>query len=306
MIHWRSVGPFLLCLATVGCGAPSGRSAATSLDVEGQEPRTIYREVAGTALGEPLAVSVDFAGTVYVGDGAPGRIVCWPASGKGSIEFQKPTQQAGFYPSDIEVSGFFVYALDPVRRTLLRFDNRGAYRDILIKFDELAPGGRITPSGLDVDRYGRIAVSDLVGHQVIVFDTYLAVELALGNYGSSWGQFDGPQGVAFAPDGGFVVTDTGNRRVQLFDAGGKFSRSVPMGENNPLVKPRRAVADAGGNVYVADPDARRVFVFAVDGTLARSLFPANAIDFRPTDVEIDASGSIYVTDTASASVFVFR
>ncbi len=304
--HPLSVGSLLFCLAAAGCAGPSSRSVTMSLDAGGQTPETVYRDAAGTALGEPLAVSVDFAGAVYVGDGAPGRIACWLPSGKGSFEFQKPTQQPGFYPSDIEATGFFVYALDPVQRTLLRFDNRGAYRDILVKFDELAAGRRITPAGLDVDSSGRIVVSDVSNHQVIFFDAYLAVELVFGNYGSHQGQFDSPEGVAFAPGGGFVVTDTGNRRIQLFDAGGKLLVSVPPGEPNPLVKPRRAVTDKNRNVYVADPEARRVFVFGADGTLLRSIVPANVSDFRPTDIEIDVSNTIYVTDTANSSVFVFK
>lgn len=302
---WRVV-PLAFWIVASGCAVGPDRPAAISPDAAGDAPRKVYREAAGSALAEPLALSVDFAGAVYVGDGVPGRIVSWTASGDGSLEFQRPGQQPGFYPSDIEVSGFFVYALDPIERTLLRFDNRGAYRDILIQFDELSAGRRTTPVGLDVDAHGRIAVSDVGNHRVIVFDAYLSVEFVFGNYGSHEGQFDGPQGVSFTPTGGFVVSDTGNRRIQLFDAGGKFSRSLPSADANPLVRPRRAASDRDGNVYVADPDARRVFVFSADGALVRSIFPADAADFRPTDIEIDGANAIYVTDAASASVLVFQ
>jgi DNA-binding beta-propeller fold protein YncE len=272
----------------------------------GDAPLAVYKDVAGLPLGEPLGVAVDFSGSIYVADAAPGRVVCWRASGKESVEFQRPSQQAGFYPSDVEASGFFIYVLDPVQRTLLRFDNRGAYRDILIKFDELAAGRRITPGGVDVDSYGRIAVSDVSNHQVIVFDSYLSVELVFGSYGSHPGQFDGPQGVAFTPDGRLLVTDTGNRRVQLFEPGGRLVRATPSGEPNPLVEPRRAAVDSNGNVYVADPGAKRVFVFDKDGSPARSIIPEGVSDFIPTDVEVGPLGSIYVTDSANASLFVFR
>jgi len=290
---------------SVGCGTPAGRSEVVP-NRDGEEPQAVYRDVGGLPLGEPLGLAVDFSGNMYVADGVPGRLICWLAGGKGSLEFQKPAQQPGFYPSDVKVSAFFVYALDPVERSLLRFDNRGAYRDILIKFDEVAAGRRIVPVGLDVDSYGRVAVSDTGNHQVILFDSYLAVELVFGSYGSHPGQFDGPQGVAFTPDGGFLVTDTANRRLQFFDAGGKFSRSIPTGGSSPLVKPRRAVVGKNGSVYVADPGAGRVFVFGSEGTLLRSIVPAGVSRFKPTDIDVDVSGTIYVTDAASSSLFVFR
>ncbi len=290
---------------SAGCGTAADRNAAAS-DRNEQAPQAVYRDVGGLPLGDPLGLAVDFSGNMYIADGVPGRVVCWLAGGKGSLEFQKPSQQPGFLPIDVEVSAFFVYALDPAERTLLRFDNRGAYRDILIKFDEVSAGRRVVPTGLDVDSYGRVAVSDAGNHQVILFDSYLSVELSFGSYGSHPGQFDDPQGVAFMPDGGFLVTDTGNKRLQLFDAGGKYIAAIPSGDSTPLVKPRRAVADKDGSVYVADPGAGRVFVFGSDGVLVRAIVPAGATKFRPTDIDVDPAGAIYVTDAATASLFVFR
>ncbi len=294
-------------LALAACAAQDGPHAEIRLDLEASEPVAAYEEVAGLALGEPLGVAVDMSGNMYVADGVPGRVVCWLSSGDQSLEFQQPAQQPGFYPSDIDLSGFFVYALDPVERTLLRFDNRGAYRDILIKFDEAVPGRRVTPLGLDVDEQGRIVVTDVQNHRIILFDAYLAVELAFGSYGTHPGQFDAPEGVAFTRDGSILVTDSGNGRLQLFDTGGTFLRFIPSsGESNPLLKPRRAVIDNTGNVYVADPEAGRVFVFDEDGALIRSIVPAGVSDFKPTDVDVDGSGLLYVTDAANSSLFVFR
>jgi DNA-binding beta-propeller fold protein YncE len=294
-----------LLAAAAGCARAADRPAAAP-DRSEVTPEAVYRDVGSLPLGDPLGLAVDFSGNMYIADGVPGRIVCWLAGGKGSLEFQKPGQQPGFLPVDVEVSAFFVYALDPAERTLLRFDNRGAYRDILIKFDEISAGRNVVPSGLDVDAYGRVAVSDRGNHQVVLFNSYLAVELSFGSYGPHPGQFDDPQGVAFMPDGGFLVTDTGNKRAQIFDAGGKFVAAVPSGESTLLVKPRRSVADGDGNIYVADPGAGRVFVFGSDGVLVRAIVPAGASRFKPTDIDVDPAGAIYVTDAATASLFVFR
>ncbi len=298
---------FVLTLFLLGsCASQGGAANAADLPVEREVPVKVYHEVAGLALGEPLAVTVDIEGNMYIGDGIPGRIVCWRAGGSGSLEFQKPNQQPGFYPADIELSGFFIYAIDPVERTLLRFDNRGAYRDILVKFEDVVSGRRITPVGLDVDDSGRILVADSENHQVLLLDLYLSVELAFGSYGTHPGKFDSPKGVTFVGNGDMLVVDTGNRRIQIFDAGGTYLKTIPSEKSNPMISPRRADIDKIGNVYVADPEAGRVFVFDEDGALIRSIVPDGVTDFRPTDIDVDRTGLIYVTDEANSSLFVFR
>jgi DNA-binding beta-propeller fold protein YncE len=77
-------------------------------------------------------------------------------------------------------------------------------------------------------------------------------------------------------------------------------------EPNPLERPRRAVMDRDGWVYVADPQAGRVFVFDDLGSLARTISPQGVGRFRPTDVTVAPDGTIYVTDEATSSLYTFR
>jgi sugar lactone lactonase YvrE len=299
----------LIAAGIFGCSsAPSGDvSSSNAIDPGSDEPVNVIRSVAGITLGEPLAVAIDFNGNLLIADGVPGRLVRIDASLGDALEFDRPAQNPGFYPTALNLSGFYIYALDAVGRKLLRFDNTGFYRDILINFDEVVRDARTSPVGMDVDGTGKIAISDVSNHQIIVFDTYLQVELAFGNYGSSPGQFDSPEGVSFTRKGGLLVADTGNRRIQLLDAGGAFVRALPLGNaENPLVRPRRAVMDQNGQVFVADPQAGRVFVFGEDGSLLRSIAPLGAKRFQPSAVSVASSGLIYVTDTASSSLYVFR
>lgn len=296
---------------SLGCASSNeqgaGKSPDAVTDLERTEPLNTISEVRDVIFGEPLSVSVDFEGNILVGDGAPGRVVRIEASATDALEFQDPLRSPGFYPADLAVSGFFVYVLDEVGRTLLRFDNQGAYRDVLVDFDGLLQNRLIAPGGLGVDSSGRIAVSDARNHQVILFDTYFQVEQVFGNYGSSPGQFEAPQGVSFTPNGGILVTDTGNRRIQYFDPGGRFLMSFPLRpDETPLKRPRRAVMDMQGQVYVADPLAGGVFVFGDDGRLVRSIVPQGVSRFQPHDVAVTASGLIYVADTANSSLYLFR
>ena len=296
-------------LLGVGCGPPpSPRTEKPPVAARAVVPEAVLREANRVTLGAPLAVAVDFGGVAFVADASPGRLVAFNRVSKQSQEFQAPSNRPGFYPTDVAVRGFFVYAIDEPGRLLLRFDNSGTYRDILLNFEGLADGRRVSPFGLAVDGAGRVAVTDVENHQVILFGNFLQVEVSFGNYGTYAGQLDTPQGVSFTPAGDLLVADTGNARLQIFDDCGAFKRVIPAkGKDNPLVRPRRAVMAEGGRVFVADPEAGRVFEFGADGSLHEAYVPAaSPTGFEPTDVEITRDGWMYVTDTATRSLYVFK
>jgi hypothetical protein len=298
----------LLCVV-VGCGSPSrtnppGETASSpGLD----KPLSRYKTFGGIAFGEPVAVSRDFGGNLLVADRTPGQIVHLLLATDQAVEFDRPTSGPGFAPVDLKQTGFFVYVVDPVQRAVLRFYKTGSYLGVLIDLEDRFPGRRVTPMGMDVDGSGRIVLTDVKNHAVIIFNTYLDVELQFGSYGRFEGQLDSPEGVFFANGGLILVTDSGNRRLQLFDPDGGYVRTVPEGGNpNPLRRPRHAVMDKAGWIYVADPEAGRVFLFDEAGVLSRTIAPDGAARFRPTDVAVAPTGTIYVTDEATSSLYVFR
>jgi tripartite motif-containing protein 71 len=258
-------------------------------------------------LGNPQAVTVDFNGVAVVADASPPRLVSYDPRTAACQEFQAPVDRPAFRPSGVAVRGFFVYAVDESNRLLLRWDASGTYRDVLLNFDELDQRRRVSPHGLDVDASGRTAITDIENHQVIVLDTYLEVDVAFGNFGSYEGQLSAPQGIAFTPRGELLVADTGNARLQIFSDTGAFRRSIPSpGGNNPLRRPRRAVAAEDGRVFVADPAAGRVFEFAPDGSLVRGIVPSRPGPFTPTNLVLGRDGVLYVTDSASQSLYAIQ
>jgi tripartite motif-containing protein 71 len=308
-----SLLPSVLVLACSHAAPPPADSVpdgspAASIETETLTPEWAMRSCERVAFGAPAALCVDFGGTVYVADGSPPRLVSYTEESKRCVEFQTPDAWPAFRPSDVAVRGFFVYAVDEPDRALLRWDASGTWRDVLVNFEDLTvPGRRVSPYGLDVDApSGRVAVTDVENHQVIVLDSYLDVDVAFGNYGSFDGQLDTPLGVSFTPGGELLVTDTGNARVQFFSDAGTFRRAVPAGDSaSPMRRPRRAVATEDGRVMVADPAAGRLFEFSPGGTLSRSLAPAGADRFEPTDVAVARDGRVYVTDAATQTLYAF-
>lgn len=297
----------LMTMAGVSAPACSPRAAGGG-DVPAPEEREVLarlNEAGQTRMGEPVAVAVNFEGRAFVADVSPARLVGLRIDKAVAQEFQSPPE-AGFYPSDVAVHGFFIYAIDVTNRALIRFDDRGAFRDVLVNFEELSFNRRVSPFGLAVDEIGRIAVTDIENHQVLLINNYLQLDLAFGNYGSYEGQLDTPRGVSFSPREELLVADTGNARIQYFSDTGAFLRAFPReGEAAGLVSPRRAVESGKGRVYVADPGARAVFVFTPSGTLVGSFVPVGGERFEPTDVAV-SKGRILVTDAASQSLIVFE
>jgi sugar lactone lactonase YvrE len=305
-----SLAILLLLVAAAGCSRAADTSVPAPgpppLDVEVLTPDTSWKACTLVAPGGPVGLCVDFGGTAIVADTSPPRMIAFTADGN-CQEFQIPEAEPAFRPCDVSIRGFFVYAVDETDRLLLRWDSSGSYRDVLLNFQDLRINRRISPYGLDVDASGRLAITDVENHMVMVFDTYLNVDVSFGNYGSFDGQFDTPQGVSFTPRGELLVADSGNARLQFFSDSGSHKRTVPPpGVDNPMRRPRRAVAAEDGTLYVADPRARRVFIIAPDGVTIRAAVANAGAVFEPTDVALGREGRLFVTDAASKSLLVFK
>lgn len=294
-------------LSANGCGPAPAPTTTPTVDADAIAPDIALHRVGRVTIGAPLAVAVDFDGVAVVADASPARLLAFAPDGEGCDEYQKPEGLAGFYPTDVAVRGFFVYAVNETDRTLLRWDNSGGYRDILVNFELLTPSRRVSPYGLAVDSSGRLAVTDIENHQVLLLNTYLQLDVAFGNYGTFPGQLDTPRGVSFTPKGDILVADTGNRRLQVYSDGGILKRVIPEeGMPNPMKAPRRAIQRDDGSVLVADPGAGRVFEFDPSGALQRAIVPEGIPAFEPTDAALVRDGRLFVTDAASASLFVFK
>jgi hypothetical protein len=95
-----------------------------------------------------------------------------------------------------------------------------------------------------------------------------------GNTGSGDGQLQNPAGVAIwgQPCGGnlcrFLVADSGNDRIQAFDANGNFVSAFGTSGsgNGQFDNPQGLAVDSTGNIIVADNGNNRLQVLTFDGT----------------------------------------
>jgi hypothetical protein len=145
-----------------------------------------------------------------------------------------------------------------------------------------------------------VAVVD--GDEVEVFAPDGRQRFGIGRSGSGDGEFDAPTAVVLADR--IYVSDTGNRRVQMFSRDGVFlDKLVNPNEREWLRKPGALAVDAQRNLYVADNGARRIRTFSDKKEL---LYEIGADDKSPQGFEtiralaFDSDEHLYVlASTAS-------
>ncbi|MDQ3812270.1 MAG: SMP-30/gluconolactonase/LRE family protein, partial [Chloroflexota bacterium] len=169
-----------------------------------------------SALVDPKNVAVGRDGRLYVVEGRPARVTVLNADGSFAASWGSPGQADG-------------------------------------QFQE--------PWGVAVAPNGNVYVADTWNHRVQYFDPDGAYLGKFGRLGDARGRADGepgvfwgPRSIAISADGEVFVTDTGNKRVQVFDLQGGFKRMFG-GDGSAPGQFREQVGialDPQGNLWVAD------------------------------------------------------
>jgi len=226
-------------------------------------------------------------------------------------------------PRGVAVDGAgFIYVADSGNHRIQKFAPDGqfvaAFGRQSFADDEIGvPLGFNEPWGLAVDENGDIYVADTWNHRIQYLD-------AQGRVLNNWGEFGqtrvggpaiqdffyGPRDVAVGADSRIYVTDTGNKRVQVFDSGGTFALEWGGGgvAEGYLDEPVGIAIGPGGEVYVADSWNRRIQVFDPQGNFVRqwpiSGWEETSIEEKPY-LAVDSAGYVYVTDPSEYRVLVF-
>jgi Ca2+-binding RTX toxin-like protein len=134
--------------------------------------------------------------------------------------------------------------------------------------------------------------------------TYLG---SWGSRGSGNGQFENPAAIAVGPGGNVYVSDTGNHRIQVFDAVGTY---LTQWSTEPLWQPYGITVGGGvgwERIFVAAIGS--IDVFDASGTLIAQWKPAEGMYPNFYDVAGDAGGNIWVVandDTTGTAGQIIR
>ena len=249
-------------------------------------------------------------GTLIFCDEKRGKIFGLEPGTRTWYEFDVPPARP-FRPLDVVVDGFKILALDSGSNKVFRFDMNGAWLDQVLDIRQVDPSHIPQVTSFALDRDGRMLIADVSQQQVLLLDPFFSLQMRVGAPGTLDDMFTDPSGLAFLPDGGFIVSDRGNRRLCHYGRLGFFEGTVggDFDLDNPFVLPQGVTADKFGNLFVADQGNGRIHV------LDRRLRPLASVgdDFglrgtptAPVDLAVGPADILAVTDRARAAILIYR
>jgi len=162
----------------------------------------------------------------------------------------------------------------------------------------------------------RVYVADTWNHRIQVFDGDGAFVVKWGTLGqlpsASGGEelFYGPRDLVVDSQGRLFVSDTGNKRIVVFEPDGTYVAQWGGGGliAGSFEEPVGLALDSDGDLYVADTWNRRVQLFGPGYNYIREWpvegwFGTNVTN-KPY-IDVDSQGRVYVTDPEAYRVYVF-
>ena len=171
-----------------------------------------------------------------------------------------------------------------------------------------APSGLASSYGVKIDKLGRLWTADQVNKTVSAF----APNAVTGNPENSTPALtisgpntglEGPNDVAFAPNGDVIVSDNGSfhKTVRIYAAntGGNISPKAVIDAG--VGGPSGVAVDSHGVIYVANAGLDTIQVYAANATTGattiRTISGASTTLHTPRKLAIDSSDNLYVVNT---------
>lgn len=208
------------------------------------------------------------------------------------------------------------------RRQLLKLSGQGLLAMGTMKagcvlpfFNPDRPIARIHGVGTDFlvfDRDGAAYRIVSAEHTVQKLTAQGRIVWEIGGLGQEHGQFNFPNHVEVTRNGHLLVVDTGNHRIEQFDADGQYVATFGVTSDgvdpDELDFPHEVEVGPDGRIYVCDTRDHHIHVYDENGELLDTFgeFGTDLDDLNhPNAIELDQRGHLHVIDAGNNRVQVF-
>ncbi len=281
---------------------PDSLPAALAKLSSAEPPHNAFEGGRGNGEGQfdnPHGLTTDRNGNLYVADTNNERIQKFSPNGT----FMTSIGSAGIgygqfgSPSDLAIDRpGNIYVTEAANHRVQRFTADGTF------VAEWRPG-LYGPQRIALGPDNRIYVVDQGGARIVKLSVDGEVLLTWGSKGSGDGQFNDHTSVTVDPATNKVyVADPRNKRIQVFDAQGKFLSKWPVPEWGPFGFEDVLVDAQARRLYGSSANMSRILVFDLQGNKLQSLEP-NAPDKLEGATALALSGrKLYVLCTGNSRI----
>lgn len=211
-------------------------------------------------------------------------------------------------PSDVwvdEPTGR-IFVADPFNYAVQIFSTNLTYLTVL---GGSPNGGLIRPESVMLSSDKKIYVVDSSSFASVKIFTSTYSDVGTIPTEAQSFQFTLPSGIAVDSAGNAYIADTGNGRIQVYDAARSYKdtlgKSGSLGDD--VLNAPRGLFIKDGLLYIADTQNNRVKITHLDGSFVKNIgIGAGGVSlYYPYDVAVGIDNRIYVADTLNSRIVVF-
>jgi sugar lactone lactonase YvrE len=266
-------------------------------------------QVAGIALSEPAALTMDSEGNIFLVDAGNHRIIKFDKRGAllyviGGFGWEN---QQFDQPMDASCkNGLDLYVADFNNERIERYDREMNYLSSY-RPDESVPQTLQfgLPTSVDISRHGELFICDTEYNRILKLDAFGAPEISFGDYNWGDGKLARPVRLEVSRKDQIYVSDQGTDQIVVFDYYGNY---ITRFGHDILNDPDGLAISQDNLLFVADSGNDRVVVFDQQN---RMLYQwgstGNKLGAFADPVDLVLAGNlIYVLDAGNNRVQVFE
>ena len=254
-------------------------------------------------LSQPIALTTDRLGNVYVADASTRSVSKFDSAGHPRLSFQLSQRPSSIA---VDLGGAIYVGSDKPPAVTIFFPDGELIREL-----RSGSARRLQkPAGVAVDEDGNIFVADAACECIQKLDPRGRSLKTWGQKGKGNSEFDGVGGLAVGGDGNLYVLDAANHRVQKFSREGDFLAAWggDAAEASSLEN-IASITVSDKFVFLGDPKNRAIQVWSLDGVHRWTESLASHIEIQsgsPVSISITPRNELYLLDGPGARVLRFR